>query len=131
VDLKTDAPELISLRERMHAGALLVATLVALIIVAMNNPHQPGTLPACPFRTLTDWLCPGCGSTRMMHHVLHGEFGVAFGYNPVAFCFLPFVAIRGRGLQVATVKSWMPRIALFVFPVWGVVRNFVDSPAAH
>ena len=43
----------------------------------------------CPFFRLTGLTCPGCGLTRAYIHALHGEFSVAFRYNPFFFT-IPF-----------------------------------------
>lgn len=47
--------------------------------------------PSCPFHTLTGLYCPGCGSQRAFHALLHGEVASALGYNVLFMLFLPLV----------------------------------------
>jgi hypothetical protein len=49
---------------------LLVAGAV---YVFSFEPGKTGFFPLCPFRLLTGLTCPGCGSTRAMHQLLHGS----------------------------------------------------------
>jgi len=78
-----------------------------------------GFLPACPWHALTGWPCPGCGSTRAIVRLLHGNLLGALGVNPLAACAaMVFVAggllapvwlaLGGSALSM----SWRPR------PVW-------------
>jgi len=51
----------------------------------------------CPFRALTGFACPGCGSARGLHALAHGDLVGAFKFNPflvVALPFLIYVLIR-------------------------------------
>ncbi|MGH9578069.1 MAG: DUF2752 domain-containing protein, partial [Terriglobales bacterium] len=58
------------------------------------NPATAGFYPICPFLSLTGWYCPGCGSLRALHQLLHGNLGAAFDLNPLLVVALPFVAIE-------------------------------------
>ncbi|HZV68162.1 MAG TPA: DUF2752 domain-containing protein [Saprospiraceae bacterium] len=59
--------------------------IVVIILYGLFDPEKVA-FPKCPFREFTGWLCPGCGSQRAMHQVLHGHFGAAFHLNPL---FIP------------------------------------------
>ncbi len=41
---------------------------------------------------LTGWDCPGCGSQRAIHALLHGELRQAFFHNPLMTLSLPYLA---------------------------------------
>lgn len=45
------------------------------------------------FRTLTGHNCPGCGSQRMLHALLHGDFAAAWGYNAFLLIMLPVIVV--------------------------------------
>ncbi len=47
------------------------------------EPGRTGFFPACPFRLLTGFACPGCGSTRGMHALIHGDVLTAFQVQSV------------------------------------------------
>ena len=92
---------------------------------------QPGKsrfLPICPFRALTGFTCPGCGSTRGMHQLLHGNLGAAFEFNPLLVLALPFLiyallnytsrVMRGQPAQQNTLA---PK---YIYTIFGVVLFF-------
>lgn len=54
---------------------------------------------SCPLHTVTGWYCPGCGTTRSVRALLHGNLAQAFAYNQMAFIVLPLVGYAlGRSL---------------------------------
>ena len=55
------------------------------------EPGRSGFFPVCPFRALTGFTCPGCGSTRGLHQLVHGHFAAAFMLNPLMVLSLPFL----------------------------------------
>lgn len=69
--------------------ALLAAAGLALLYAI--DPRQPGRFPVCPFLGLTGCYCPGCGTLRSLHVLLHGDVVSALGYNPLAVLSLPFI----------------------------------------
>src|SRR3982751_4231256 len=97
-----------SARERLSAVGFTVFTLAALGYLRLFNPATSGLYPPCPFRLLTGLNCPGCGTLRGLHQLLHGHPLAALDLNPLLIVTLPimayiflsstFVAIRGRGL---------------------------------
>ena len=65
--------------------------LSVLVLIGLFDPAQYGIFPSCPFRWLTGWKCPGCGSQRALHHLLHFEWGQAFWHNPLLVVSLPYI----------------------------------------
>lgn len=53
------------------------------------NPVQFGFYPKCAFYHTTGLLCPGCGSLRALHQLLHGNLSEAVRFNAVLVLFLP------------------------------------------
>ncbi len=47
----------------------------------------------CPFYTLTNLYCPGCGITRCLFALIKLDFKSAFSYNPLIFIMIPFFLI--------------------------------------
>jgi len=60
-------------------------------ILFFINPEKAIFFPRCPFHMLTGLYCPGCGSARALHHLLHADFARAFRYNPLIILLLPFL----------------------------------------
>lgn len=107
---------------------------VPLIAVYAGDPTRQMLTPPCPYLTLTGIACPGCGLTRAVHFLLHGDVGKAFAHNPwafvsapamAAFVLLPSVADQVRTLRVRTGISWMLLVVTVAFWVW---RNTASYP---
>lgn len=120
----------------MALGALPFACLA----LYLDDPATGGLYPSCPFRASTGLDCPGCGTGRALHQVLHGRFGDAFSLNPLAVLMLPVllyattwtasVALRGQPLPVPTLPRWAPWVLLAAVLVFAVLRNLpVDAVA--
>lgn len=45
----------------------------------------------CTVLFFTGLYCPGCGSQRSLHHLLHGEIIIALRYNALFVIGLPFL----------------------------------------
>jgi hypothetical protein len=65
------------------AGVAAVTAGASMLLIAMVDPNQPGNFPRCPFLALTGLYCPGCGSTRALHALAHGDFVSSAAYNPL------------------------------------------------
>ncbi|MBN9311487.1 MAG: DUF2752 domain-containing protein [Chryseobacterium sp.] len=57
----------------------------------MYNPAHESFFPSCPFKSFTGLDCPGCGSQRAVHEMLHLHFGEAFRKNALAVLALPYI----------------------------------------
>ena len=68
-------------------GALLAAPL---LLGAMERYQS--FLPPCLFHELTGLYCTGCGSTRAVAALLHGDLAMAWRQNPLLLLTLPWVA---------------------------------------
>ena len=66
---------------------LAFASVAAFLFVC--DPQQTRGMPHCPFHELTGWNCPGCGTLRGLHALLHGQVGRAFAFNPLMVITLP------------------------------------------
>jgi hypothetical protein len=97
------------------------AAAVGLALVWRFDPAQVHFFPPCLFHALTGLQCPGCGSTRALHHLLHGDVGGALRLNPLLFALPPFLAAsRVPGFITSRAAGWT---ALAVVLAWSVVRN--------
>jgi hypothetical protein len=78
-------------RERALLGMMIAAAVIGTAILSWRDPTTPGFYPPCPFHRLTGLYCPGCGSTRATHALLHGHLGQALAYNLAMVAALPFL----------------------------------------
>ena len=84
----------------MIIGGVMAAG--ACVTLFFFNPSKYHIYPVCAFHELTGLNCPGCGATRALYALLHGDFLTAMRDNAL-FIFL-IVATVGRGLWLAVEK---------------------------
>ena len=72
--------------------ALIIAGTVFSLLFFFN-PADVYFFPPCPFHYITGLYCPGCGSLRAVHQLLHGNLRAAFDLNPLMVLMLPFVML--------------------------------------
>ena len=118
---------------RKHKIILTAAVLLALAAVYfMFDPNTEGMFPKCGFFILTGWKCPGCGSQRALHALLHGDVITAFRLNmwiPVAIIYIAFVVTAmlfgkqgSRFTEIITNKYLLAFFLVFTL-LWFVLRN--------
>lgn len=93
--------------------------------------------PRCPLLTYTGIRCPGCGSQRAMHQLLHGNFSASFTLNALFIPALLYAAF-GYGLALLAPRKWpavrsrwfgirAAQIALVIIVVFWVSRNLIPG----
>lgn len=63
------------------------------LIYKYFNPLESVFFPSCPIKTITGVDCPGCGTQRAAHHLLNGEFQLAFAQNSLLFILVPYLLL--------------------------------------
>ena len=87
---------------RVVAGALVVgATALALAVSTTTQPRA--WYPSCLFHSLVGLHCPGCGSTRALLALAHGEWLRAAHENALLVALLPFL---GAWTVIALWRAW-------------------------
>lgn len=121
---------------------LLVATMAALSIFFIYilyeyNPSTSGFYPPCPTKYLLGVECPGCGSLRASHALLHGRIAEAWHLNPMLLLAIPFILLllltgifRSHNRVMDLIYNKLNnRISLIVIAVillgWGILRNIL------
>lgn len=116
----------------MRRFLLIAAVLVALaaVLFAFDPVNGPLPYPRCWIKLLTGYDCPGCGSARALHALLHGRLSEAWQFNPAIFFILPLIGAtlaaehpRCRRLRrlLLTPASAATLIALTL--AWTLLRN--------
>jgi hypothetical protein len=78
------------------AAIVLGATAIGVgAVVFFFNPGTRGFYPICLFHALTGWNCPGCGGTRSLYALLHGDWRLALKDNALFIVLLAAVVARG------------------------------------
>ena len=109
------------LRRLAYAGLALMGA-GGLVVVYFVDPRQPGLYPVCPFLGLTGCYCPGCGTLRALHQLMHGNLGAAFGHNPYTMLALPIIAysFATGGLRVYGLPA-PPRVFVPAPLIWALL----------
>ena len=94
------------------AIVLGAAALGAGAVVFFFNPSMHRFYPVCLFHELTGWNCPGCGGTRAVYALLHGNFALAVKDNALFVVLL--AAATGRGIWFAVKKIRRQPVGTFV-----------------
>jgi len=134
------------------ATLLIMAT--AVILLYANNPvdiartvgsvggdeqAEALAMRGCPSVRFLGLYCPGCGTLRATHHLLHGEVVTSFRYNPLLLLLgLPaatWIAARSirvvagkpnggglAGLTRPAMSRWVIALPVIII-AWAVVRN--------
>lgn len=101
------------------AGAWVVYTFA---------PADNRWFPQCVFHQLTGLDCPGCGSTRALHALLHGDVAAAWRFNPILFVFAAVALCAApslaRGEEPRFYKTpWFGWTSVVVVTGYWIVRN--------
>lgn len=116
----------------MGVAISVVAVIIILILYFVYNPADYPLAPKCGFKSITGYDCPGCGSQRLLHGLLHGDIGAAWHANPFLLCLLPLLFLM---IGASLTRKRFPRFyAVMNSPamilgtgvslmVWWVIRN--------
>ena len=70
----------------------VVLALAAAMVLFFFDPASHGFYPPCLFKTIFGHPCPGCGSLRAAHQLLHGNLQAAWALNPTLMIAGPLAA---------------------------------------
>jgi hypothetical protein len=103
------------------------------------DPAQSRFFPGCAFKTITGYDCPGCGSQRSIHHLLHFNLTGALKANLLLVLAIPYVltgfitdAIQNPSARLRTFKErfygkkaiWTGIAVIVIF--W-IIRNLFSN----
>lgn len=119
---------------------LTMGGLAVLLVYYQFNPSQH-FFPRCPLQLLTGLHCPGCGTQRALHALLHGRWREAAGHNLLAALYAPVVVFGGVDGLRATLSGRVRRESFLYRPWFGwltvalvltfaVLRN-LPGPLGH
>lgn len=87
----------------------------------------------CPFKSVTGFLCPGCGVTKMSEAALRFNFKEAFLCNGAVLCLLPLLTavygvetvryVRSGDASFCRASSVIVWVSLIILLIFGIVRN--------
>ncbi|MCQ2249606.1 MAG: DUF2752 domain-containing protein [Bacteroidales bacterium] len=119
---------------------ILIAVAAIIFVAAMAfvyfkyNPLESNMFPKCGFYVITGWKCPGCGSQRALHFLLHGQFAESFRQNPLLWVGGIYIAVtqlmrlrwfgpRCEQLRLSLTGLWASVFWLVAIIAYWVLRN--------
>ena len=114
---------------RTSLAALASAGLVLCFVLVRFPPEHYGFYPVCPIYAWTGLLCPGCGGTRAVAALLHGNLREALRLNALVVGLIPVGVIYGAVARLRNGWVSVPRgvwVGLWVVTgVFTIVRNLM------
>lgn len=123
------------IKKKIKWGIVFIVLIVLIFLYRTFNPIDNNYFPKCPFRKLTGYKCPGCGSQRAIHYLLNFDIRNALRENLLLVISIPYLLI-GFAFDLSRVKSekiliWRKRlfgtkaiiiVLLLVISFW-ILRN--------
>lgn len=118
--------------KRYAMPTLIVAGIIILIYYIFDPINHP--FPRCLFYSITGWECAGCGSQRMLHALLHGDFISAWHYNAVIMILSPILLMMiVAGLFQKELprfydiiySRWIVWSVIIIILAWWILRNII------
>ena len=135
-----------TLDKLMSARRILILFGIPLIVIGGGaalfflNPNENSFFPKCSLYVATGYTCPGCGSTRALYHLTHGNVLEAFRLNPGLITLLLLsvtdytryaIAVkRAKRFQTLFCNTKLIFTLLGGMLIYGIVRNLPWAPFA-
>ena len=117
-------------KERIRRLLIRDSIVVAILAVYGSIVSLTHWSIPCIVYQLTGLQCPGCGISRMLLAMLHGDFRAAFSFHPFLFATWPFIAylilrmdhryVNGYGMTLKkadTILACFYMIGLVIFTI--------------
>lgn len=95
--MKSVPPKIARGNPGLRLAVIVLSIMVAGIaaVVFFFNPATHKFYPVCQFHRLTGLNCPGCGMTRALYALLHGDLATAMHDNALLVIGLLGLLVRG------------------------------------
>jgi hypothetical protein len=124
---------------RLRNIALFFGGFALAVLLHVADPSGATPFPVCPFYAITGLYCPGCGTLRCLHSLLHADLRGAFGFNVVTVLLTPMLVVAWLSVGIAGIGGRQPprlwnaprwtgwAIAVAVGSFW-ILRNVPLAP---
>ena len=119
-------------KELLTLGVLLVlgaAVCIVLLLVPPGSAHAKW-LPKCMFHQLTGLYCPGCGATRALSAMLHGDMKASLHNNLLLFPLLALIAVLIVKPEISLKRPVAVAIVAVVL-LFTILRNIPAAPFTY
>lgn len=123
--------------QKVLLAGMAVAVPAGVWLLWKFDPNAAGNpFPPCMFYAFTGHYCIGCGLTRALHALVHGDVVRAFSLNPlglVTLAVVPLMMLWSAGWQPRWLQPFMrvamePRLWLVLLPTYWIARNLPWFP---
>ena len=101
---------------RLRDTTLFFGGLALAALLHVADPAAT-SFPVCPFYAITGLYCPGCGTLRCLHALLHADLRSAFGFNAVTVLLTPMLVVAWLSVGIAGIGGRHPP-RLWSAPRW-------------
>ncbi len=123
------------LSKRACVAAITAALAIVLAIVYYYfDPVDARWMPRCLWKVATGTDCPGCGSQRMAHALVHGDILGAWHANAFALCMIPLIGLllvlelnreKYPKLYRKVHAPWVIWTLAAAVLIWWILRNII------
>lgn len=111
-----------------HIAIFAVSAFTAWVAFFFFDPASRSLLPPCLFHLLTGLHCPGCGATRALHRLAHGDFNAALKLNALVVLGLPLIFAVAIWRKRLKTPSWFWKTLIVCIVMFAVTRNIPLYP---
>jgi len=120
-------------KRKIIALSIIGIALFCIIFFLYNTENERYFLP-CIFYQLTGYQCPGCGTQRAIHSLLHLNIKQGFFYNPILVIAIPLIILlvylehfKGKNRfpklhKALSSKIFILIVFIFIMTYW-ILRN--------
>lgn len=108
-------------------AALGVAGAVTVLFVFFEPLRWP-LFPKCVLHEVTGWYCPGCGGSRAVRALAHGEILTALRCNALLLLALPAVVYWLCGGEATRIRPFWIWLFVGLLLLYGLLRNVPVYP---
>jgi hypothetical protein len=119
-------------------GGLLVAIVAAAVLFFFLDPSEHIIFPRCIFHSATGYYCPGCGSQRAIHSLLHFDINGVLQHNvlflmaapALMYHYLQLLINRKFQLKLPNLfyMKFTPVVIFIVIMFFWIMRNLPYLP---
>ncbi|HEU4635676.1 MAG TPA: DUF2752 domain-containing protein [Edaphobacter sp.] len=110
-----------------NPAVAILAVVVAAAVLLLFPPAQYSFYPQCPIHQYLGILCPGCGSTRALAALLHGQLREALRLNLLTTLAIPLAflwkLVCRKPLRLIQPRRWAVWMTFTVIAAFTVMRN--------
>ncbi|MFC3877535.1 DUF2752 domain-containing protein [Winogradskyella maritima] len=117
--------------------SIAIVLISILSLYFFIDPSDTALFPKCPFLSMTNLYCPGCGSQRAVHDILQGNILEGFRHNylflllglVLGYQFYIFLKSRkGQPTENLLRQSKVTRGILILVILFWILRNIPVFP---